>query len=171
MGFGEAISTCFRKYATFSGRARRSEYWYFYLFSILAGFAAGILDAVFVGATGMGETFRTTSGPFAAIVNLALLLPSLAVTVRRMHDTGRSGWLILGFIGYIIVGVVAFIAVAGVSLNGSEPNGAAIAVGAVLALGGLAFAIFLFVLMVLNGHHGDNKYGPDPKGPNVEVFS
>jgi len=90
MTFGESISTCFSKYATFEGRATRSEYWWFFLFSFLASGAAGL----------MGET---VSGLFS----LAILLPSLAVGVRRLHDTDRSGWfLLLWFlpvIGWIIL--------------------------------------------------------------------
>ncbi len=83
MGFGEAVSSGLSKYATFSGRARRSEYWFFALFNFLVGVAAGILDAV------IGITLLY---PLAA---LALLLPGLAVAVRRLHDTGRSGWWLL----------------------------------------------------------------------------
>src|SRR5690348_1861656 len=92
MGFGEAIATCFRKFVTFSGRARRSEYWYFYLFCALGGFGAGILDG-FIG--GAAQTASRT-GPVAAVFQLAVLLPSLSVQVRRLHDTNRSGWLLLG---------------------------------------------------------------------------
>ncbi len=70
MTFGESISTCFSKYATFSGRASRSEYWWWWLFTFLISFIplAGFL-AFFV-----------------------FFIPSLAVGVRRLHDTGRSGW-------------------------------------------------------------------------------
>ena len=88
MGFGQAVSTCFSKYATFSGRARRSEYWWFVLFQII----------VFAVAAGLDNGFHTTFGngvPYGWIYTvavLALLLPSIAVTVRRLHDTGRSGW-------------------------------------------------------------------------------
>jgi uncharacterized membrane protein YhaH (DUF805 family) len=174
MGFGEAIRTCFRKYVTFSGRARRSEYWYFYLFTVLVDIVAVILDAIVEGATGNAarETFRS-SGPFETIVNLALLLPSLAVTVRRLHDTNRSGWLLLGFAGYVIVAIIAFLAMMGASLvaDGRSSPGA-IAVAVVLMLGGFAYGIFLFVCMLLNGNQGENSYGPDPKGPDIEgVFS
>ena len=105
MGFGEAIRTCLRKYAVFHGRARRSEYWYYYLFSILAGMVAAILDQ-FVPGTG----FRN-NGPFSAVLNLALLLLSLAVTVRRLHDVDMSGRFVLiqfiPLIGWIIILVFA----------------------------------------------------------------
>ena len=66
MTFGQSIKTCFSKYATFSGRATRSEFWWFWLFQVL-----------------LAWTF---------IVPIICLIPAIAVFVRRMHDTGRSGW-------------------------------------------------------------------------------
>jgi len=172
MGFGEAIRTCFRKYVTFRGRARRSEYWYFYLFTILGGLAAGILDAIVGGATGATESFRNTTGPFAAILNLALLLPSIAVTVRRLHDRNHSGWVFGGFFIYLAVAVAAFIGILGtVSAPNAQSNPVAVILGIVLILGGVGYAIFILVQLILNGTAGDNRFGTDPKGPNVEVFS
>ncbi len=79
MGFLEAIQSGFQNYVTFSGRASRSEYWYWTLFSILANVAAS-----FIG----GENF-------SSVVSLALLLPGLAVAARRLHDTDKSAWLLL----------------------------------------------------------------------------
>lgn len=85
MTFGESISACLKKYATFDGRARRSEYWWFILFSILVQMGGGIVG-------------QAVSG----LLCLALLLPSLAVGARRLHDTGRSGWwLLVGLIPLI----------------------------------------------------------------------
>ncbi len=78
MTFAESIKTCFAKYADFSGRASRSEYWWWVLFIILASLAAGVV-----------------SDKLAALVSLATFLPSLAVGVRRLHDIDKSGWLIL----------------------------------------------------------------------------
>lgn len=80
MSFIDAVNSCFRQYVGFSGRAARSEFWWFTLFGLLVGVAAGIVDP------------RNTIG---ALISLALLLPSLAVGVRRLHDTGRSGWWLL----------------------------------------------------------------------------
>ena len=75
---------CWQKYAEFSGRARRKEYWMFCLFNILAGIVIGIVDTV-LGAGGL----------LGGLYNLAVLVPSLAVTARRLHDTDRSGWMML----------------------------------------------------------------------------
>lgn len=84
MSFFEAVSSCFSKYATFSGRASRAEFWWFVLFNILA---AVILVAV-VGAFAGPEAGSSV----AMVYNLAIVLPSLAVGARRMHDMGHSGW-------------------------------------------------------------------------------
>ncbi len=91
-----------------SGRARRSEYWFFILFTAIVGAVGGILDAILGTRSGMyGGT-----GPIQGILQLALLLPTLAVGARRLHDTGRSGWwLLIGLIplvGWIIL-IVFFV--------------------------------------------------------------
>jgi len=83
MTFGESVKTCFNKYVTFSGRAIRSEYWWFYLFCIIISFVLGIIEGV------SGINYLGT------IWSLAILLPSIAAGVRRMHDGGRSGWYLL----------------------------------------------------------------------------
>ena len=85
---------CLRLYAVFKGRARRSEYWYFLLFNTAFGNMASLLDRLL-----------TRSGRFGWIYTayaLVMLLPSLAVCVRRLHDTGRSGWQLMW---YYIVGI------------------------------------------------------------------
>lgn len=78
MTFGKSISTCFSKYATFEGRATRSEYWWWFLFALLATAATDIVGEA------LSDAF-----------SLAILLPTLAVGARRLHDTGRSGWFLL----------------------------------------------------------------------------
>ena len=83
MTFTEAISSGLSNYANFSGRASRSEYWYWVLFQIVVAIAASIIDAV------------ATMGILGIVTGLGLLLPSLAVSVRRLHDIGKSGWNIL----------------------------------------------------------------------------
>ena len=88
--FSDAVRQVLNKYATFRGRARRSEYWWFVLFNYLVVFVAILLDRCF------GLTFADTSyGPIYCIAAIVLLLPSLSVTVRRLHDINKSGWNIL----------------------------------------------------------------------------
>jgi uncharacterized membrane protein YhaH (DUF805 family) len=100
-GFLEAVGICFRKYLTFSGRARRSEYWYFRLFCWLVDIVLLILAAAFSG-TAMSGIF----GLLLLVFGLIILLPGLAVSWRRMHDIGKSGmWNLILFapcIGWIL---------------------------------------------------------------------
>jgi len=79
-----------KKYAVFSGRARRKEYWYFTLFNIIISIVLAVIDGVtgsFSAETGMGL--------LGGIYTLAIVIPSIAVSVRRLHDTERSGWWLL----------------------------------------------------------------------------
>ncbi len=106
MSFGQAVSSVFSKYATFSGRARRSEYWYWILFTVLVYVVAAILDNVLKTTIKSGDA-SLPYGYIVLVASLALLIPGIAVTVRRLHDTGRSGWwYLLSFlcgIGAIVV--------------------------------------------------------------------
>ena len=89
-----------KKYAEFNGRARRSEYWYFVLFNFIVSLGLGMVDAF----TGVGF--------LNYVYSLAVIIPGIAVSIRRLHDTGRSGWwLLVGlipFIGWIIL-IVFFV--------------------------------------------------------------
>lgn len=93
MDFGDAVANGFRNYAGFDGRARRSEYWWWVLFTVLVGLGTATLD-LFSGVP-----------VFNALTSLALFLPSVAIGVRRLHDTDRSGWWWL----IIFVPIVGFI--------------------------------------------------------------
>ena len=84
MGFADAVKSALGQYTGFSGRARRSEYWWFILALVLAGMAAALVDAV-----------AQTAPLFYVLVGLGLFLPALAVTFRRLHDTGRPAWWLL----------------------------------------------------------------------------
>ena len=97
MSFQDAITTCLmQKYVDFSGRARRSEFWYFVLFNFLVSIVASMLAHLI------------HFGLLTSIVSLALFLPYLAVAIRRLHDTGRSGWWVL--LGLIpLVGIIILI--------------------------------------------------------------
>jgi uncharacterized membrane protein YhaH (DUF805 family) len=98
MNFVQAIKSGFSHYVTFSGRAFRSEYWYWVLFCSLGSLVTVILDMAIFGYGGFS--------PFTDLFNLALLLPSLALGVRRLHDIDRTGWwmlLMLTFIGALLL--------------------------------------------------------------------
>ncbi len=120
--FKKCVTTDF---ANFSGRARRREYWLFVLATVIIGVIFYVLSAVSL-ASGSGVFYGIVTF-LMFVVNLALLIPSLAVLCRRLHDTGRSGLWIL----------IALVPIIG--------------------------SIVLLVFSLLNGDHGDNKYGADPK--------
>lgn len=92
-----------KKYAVFSGRARRSEYWYFALFNFIISIVLTVFD---IAAGSFSQ--ETEMGLIGGIYTLAMLIPSIAVSVRRLHDTGRSGWWLL--IGLIpLIGVIVLL--------------------------------------------------------------
>ena len=108
MNFSQAISSGFENYTNFRGRAVRSEYWYWSLFNLLVTVAGWIVDG----------SIRTSL--VSALIGLALFLPGLAVTFRRLHDTNHSGWWIwisiIPIIGFIVM--LVFLTKAG----DREPN-------------------------------------------------
>jgi uncharacterized membrane protein YhaH (DUF805 family) len=79
-----------KKFAVFTGRAQRKEYWMFLLINLLITFGLAFID----GATGLGDV-QSGYGLLSGLYTLAVLIPGLAVSVRRLHDTGRSGWWVL----------------------------------------------------------------------------
>ncbi len=100
MDFQTAVKTCFNKYATFTGRAGRSEFWWFVLFTVIVRIVLSMVDHAIFGtsaaqlaADGHSFAYSYRPGLFAGLFGLAVLLPSLAVGSRRLHDTGRSGWM------------------------------------------------------------------------------
>jgi uncharacterized membrane protein YhaH (DUF805 family) len=96
MSFSEAVRSGFNHYTDFEGRASRPAVWWWFLFGIIVGLSATILDAI------IGTTI------LSVIAALALLLPNLSVGIRRLHDTGRTGWWIL--IGFIpLIGLIVLL--------------------------------------------------------------
>ncbi|MBM02529.1 MAG: hypothetical protein CMH43_02265 [Micrococcales bacterium] len=108
MGFGDAVRTCWKKYGDFDGRAVRSEFWWWVLFMVLVQFAAAIvLTIVLIIFQNLGFLQWLSVLIFMVIV-LAFILPSIAVSVRRLHDRDLSGWFyLLGFVPF--GGLVLFI--------------------------------------------------------------
>lgn len=96
-GFFDWAMKCLKNYTNFSGRARRKEYWYFYLFQILLGFILSLILAII----GLSESQVNI---FTGLLNLFFFLPALAVGVRRLHDVDRSGWWML--IAFTIIGLI-----------------------------------------------------------------
>ncbi len=99
MGFGDAVRTCWKKYGDFDGRAVRSELWWWILFVTLLQVAASIVLTVFLIVFQDAGFLQWLGVMIFMVVALALILPSIAVSVRRLHDRDLSGWwYLLGFV-------------------------------------------------------------------------
>jgi len=136
MTFSDSIRTCFSNYATFSGRAIRSEYWWFALFLIIVSALLGFF-----------------SDALSAAFSLATLLPSMAVAARRLHDSDKSGWWQVAPLGSVILTAV---------LLEFETNILAFASGAFAVVS----VVLVLVWLIKTGTPGRNRFGPDPLGPN-----
>ncbi len=162
MTFKEAIQTCLRNYVTFSGRATRPEYWWFFLFCFLGGLIASALESLINGIT------NTADGPtlLSAAFNLATFLPMLAVGFRRMHDTGRSG-LYLFYPLIAFMGLVTFVGMFGPedAFSGELMNNVEGIFGTIVILALIVIAISPLVViwwLTRPSEPGENKYGPNP---------
>ena len=158
VSFGEAIALGFRKYFDFRGRAQRAEYWWWVLFTTLASIALQAVDAV------------TGFPVLDALFSLATIIPTLAVSWRRMHDIGRSGWW--NFLVFIPIALMAFAMFPLFSQPaGTELEGFALILAIVGVVGTLAAAIYVLVLLVRDSDRGTNRFGPSPKyGSEMTVF-
>ena len=132
-------------YAVFEGRASRSEFWWFLLATIILAFSVGLVT---IPLAFIPNAFYFIIGAFA----LAMFTPTLAVIIRRLHDTGRRAWWSLGFVLSVIYDLGALLGVPGF--------------GTVLYPVGIAIRIYIFVLVVfmaLPSNSGDNRYGADSR--------
>ena len=162
MNFGEAIKSVFSKYATFSGRARRSEFWYFFLLNALVGIVLSLI-------------------PFLSFLSfiwsLGVFIPFLAVTVRRFHDIGKSGWYYLvpvipalAYVGYIFYFVFMTIRDMGDTFTEKDAlyqhilsNTPALVTMGILGLLAFVTWIIWIVWMAKDSEPGENQWGPNPK--------
>ena len=167
MGFMEAVKTCFSKAFTFSGRARRAEYWYWYLFSVLVSLPLQILL----------EVVPEDSWALMLVVALVSLgwvlfdaIATFAVSIRRLHDIGRSGWwygvsVIYGII-WAVVMVIWMFSVLWVTSADSLSSSLIpwLVVALITYIPFLAYSIVLLVWYCKDSTPGPNKYGENPKG-------
>lgn len=169
-----------KRYAEFSGRSRRTEFWMWVLFQFLLGIGFMVLMMALGGAAVMSgdPTQMMAVGGIAMIiyvlwilVSLAFFIPNLAVTIRRLHDTNRSGWWVMAFWGpYLLMIMATVMAGTSAAAGGTGMAGGMLSLVAMLALavGGITLLVFMF----LEGTRGPNDYGPDPKGQDTgQVFA
>ncbi|MEJ2001718.1 MAG: DUF805 domain-containing protein [Maritimibacter sp.] len=112
MTFGQAVKNNFSKYVTFSGRAARSEFWWWGLFVMVTNLVLSWVDIALFGTveTGVGRVSGYTDMPvLSSLFLLATLLPSISVTVRRLHDRDKSGWWYWLFLVPIVGSIVLLV--------------------------------------------------------------
>ena len=161
-GFISAVSTCFHKYVTFSGRASRSEYWYFFLFSFITGIAAGLTDmslvAVDMALFSMEPNLAADLAPASSLASLALFLPGLAVMFRRLHDIDRTGWWASGSIAVLWFGLPT----AGIlGLFAFDTRAPAIMswLTTLFIVGILVYLLTMLIFLCQRGDSGKNRFG------------
>ena len=154
MSFSESISSVFSKYATFSGRARRSEFWYFYLFQLIISLGLTFLSR-------WDSNFKYIQ----IVFGLAIFVPYMAVTVRRLHDIGKSGWTLLWFMVpwfLIIMLLTLFVTIITTSVTDLSTLMIIIVYGIFILLF-LVISIWLIVWLARDSQPGENQWGPNPK--------
>ncbi len=146
LSFTKALEICLvKRYFNFKDRAQRSEYWWFLLFSIGFSYIANWL-------IGLSEIIAPDSIVFLLVICFAclyLVIPCLAVTVRRLHDINRSGWWLLAVFGIQLLSLI-------VTMMG------VLTLGSVLAVLGVLGNVAILVFTLFRGTVGDNRYGSDP---------
>ena len=163
LSFGEAVKICFKKYFDFTGRARRSEYWWFVLFICLVRMVCSFIDGILIFAVDM---------KFMDAASCVLLfIPSMAVVFRRLHDIGRSGWW--SGVSYILVAIsiLSVLFMAGFDFGVLMDNesmfrtlsGTQRMIALLPFIGGVVLCVIVFVFSLFDSERGENKYGPSPK--------
>lgn len=164
-----AVKTCFKKYADFTGRARRSEFWWFVLFAL-------IVSSIF----NYGGLLIPALSYIGLLCSLVFLIPQFAVMTRRLHDTDRSGWWVLVFAILYVVMLGALVVVlaplasqmlevtdgfaqAQMMADAVQAAPLAATLMCACALAALVLGLILFVFTLLDSHWNENKYGPSPK--------
>jgi uncharacterized membrane protein YhaH (DUF805 family) len=148
MNFQTPIKTCFNKYAVFKGRASRSEFWFFQLGVFIVGLATALTDAAL---------FNSAKPVLKPIWSLIIILPALAATVRRLHATGRNGWLLLC---YHIALVTSIVIILMIEIDAAIPDKGVAEAIFFIGVAGLVFVMIYF--LSLPGTRGPNQYGDDP---------
>lgn len=154
MDFGTAIATCFRKYATFSGRAARSEFWWFVLFGLIVGIVAMIIDTMLLGYESDEES------PFRLITQVLFFLPGMAVSVRRLYDREMSAWWTAPVWASTVVDIFTRLSGRNIMDEINSPPWAMFALIALLFCG--VYIVFCLVQFCTRGTIGPNQYGDDP---------
>ncbi|MEM6276325.1 MAG: DUF805 domain-containing protein [Pseudomonadota bacterium] len=159
-----AVQTCFRKYITFSGRAARAEFWYFILFLFLVSLLLSVIDITLFGQVNQFTGQYESNGIIPGLFMLACVCPWLAVTWRRMHDSGLAGyWPFVVWAGCTLGVFVLLFAAGGIAAaTTGDAAGAALIVGILAFLAGFAMYPINIYLLCRSSTPGMNAYGAHP---------
>lgn len=171
MSFSDAVKTCLSKYITFSGRAVRSEYWWFVLFVVIVAIVMSVIDGALFGVN--PET-GVQNRVLAPLFQLAVFLPMLAAGWRRMHDAGQPGWYLLlpmvvsfATFAFLMMGIVTFAGLENAGANTEALRGPAAVLGltGMIAAGVVQTGLFVLLVWWLTRPSTPeaNEYGPAPK--------
>lgn len=148
VSFPDAVKMFFARYTDFQGRSRRSEYWWVALFNLIVMAVLAILLLVLGGLNPETGEMGPLGFVFIGIMGLyglGIIIPSIALFVRRLHDINQTGWIYLGIVIASIIPIIGFVA-----------------------------SVAQIVIACIPGTVGPNKYGPDPKNPaagSADVFA
>jgi uncharacterized membrane protein YhaH (DUF805 family) len=150
-----------KKYAVFDGRARRKEYWMFFLWSLIVNLVLGLVLYLIGRAIHNPATFY-----LIYVYSLAVAIPSLALTARRLHDTDHSAWWLLIYLAAPITLGITEIMLLNINqpLHNTSALWSLVIINLIISLLFLIGSIMLFVFTVTDSQPGTNQYGSNPKG-------
>lgn len=168
------IESYTQNYFNFKGRARRREYWGIWLFCNLIALAINVIGHLFsdtdAGVFSMLSSMNLTWTVISVLWSIVGFFPQASATVRRLHDKGYSGkWYLGVFFLSVVFVTLSFVVGFSLLMNGRQSNGMLVLFG-LIGLLFIVLAIFIFILLLLDGDKTENKYGPSPKYMPIDEY-
>ena len=163
-----------QNYFNFKGRARRREYWGIWLFYNLIALAISVIGRLLsdtdAGVFSMLSSMNLTWIVISVLWSIISFFPQASATVRRLHDKGYSGkWYLGVFFLSVVFVTLSFVVGFSLLMNGRQSNGMLVLFG-LIGLLFIVLAIFIFILLLLDGDKTENKYGPSPKYMPIDEY-
>ena len=162
MSFRQALSSFWSNYTNFKGRTPRSGYWWVALFLILISLVLFVVDLQAFSAIWPADLLAQGLGPLSILFILVVFLPNFTLTVRRLHDTGRSGWWLL--FPLLPTAVLGLTIPREIPADGLTTFGDLGLVSQILSIAGTVGLVVVFIFYLQKSQPGENKYGPNPLG-------
>ena len=163
-----------QNYFNFKGRARRREYWGIWLFNNLIALAISVIGRLLsdtdAGVFSILSSMNLTWTVISVLWSIVGFFPQASATVRRLHDKGYSGkWYLGVFFLSVVFVTLSFVVGFSLLMNGRQSNGMLVLFG-LIGLLFIVLAIFIFILLLLDGDKTENKYGPSPKYMPIDEY-